>query len=115
MRRPRTRSVRGRAGGAARRGRGRPRSAPASPARARPPFGFYIGMRSYLRRLDPHLPRPVWLIQVGGLVNSLGNGVVIPFALIYLHNVRGFSFAVGGLALAVGSAAALLAGLAAGS
>jgi MFS family permease len=72
-------------------------------------------MRSYLRRLDPHLPRSVWLIQVGGVVNSLGNGVVVPFALIYLHNVRGFSFAVGGLALAVGSAAALLAGLAAGS
>jgi MFS family permease len=72
-------------------------------------------MRSYLRRLDPHLPRTVWLIQVGGVVNSLGNGVVFPFALIYLHNVRGFSFAVGGLALAVGSAAALLTGLAAGS
>jgi len=72
-------------------------------------------MRSYLRRLDPHLPRTVWLIQVGGVVNSLGNGVVVPFALIYLHNVRGFSFAVGCLALAAGSAAALLAGLAAGS
>jgi MFS family permease len=70
---------------------------------------------SYLRGLDPRLPRDVWAIQVGGVVNSLGNGVVFPFALIYLHNVRGFSFAVGGLALAAGSATALLAGLAAGS
>jgi MFS family permease len=70
---------------------------------------------AYVRRLDPHLPRNVWLLQIGGVVNSFGNGVVVPFALIYLHNVRGFSFAVGGLALAVGAATALAAGLAAGA
>jgi MFS family permease len=69
----------------------------------------------YLRGLNPHLPRRVWPIQLGGVVNSLGSGMVFPFALIYLHNVRGFSFAIGGLALAVGAASALVAGLAAGS
>jgi MFS family permease len=72
-------------------------------------------LAAYLRRFDPHLPRTVWLVQAGGVVNSFGNGVVFPFAVIYLHNVRGISFAQAGFALAVGGAAALLAGFAAGS
>ena len=72
-------------------------------------------MVEYLRSLDPHLPRQVWLVQVGGVVNSLGNGIVLPFIVIYLHNVRGISFAQAGLALAVGAVAALVAGLVAGS
>ena len=69
----------------------------------------------YLRRLDPRLPRVVWLVQGGGVVNSLGNGMAFPFIVIYLHNVRGISFAEAGFALAAGAAAALVAGLAAGS
>jgi predicted MFS family arabinose efflux permease len=69
----------------------------------------------YLRRLDPHLPRDVWLVQAGGVVNSLGNGIAFPFIVIYLHNVRGISFAVAGLALAVGGLAALVAGIGAGT
>jgi hypothetical protein len=54
-------------------------------------------LASYLRGLDPHLPRTVWLVQAGGVVNALGNLVVIPFVVIYLHNVRGISFAEAGL------------------
>jgi MFS family permease len=69
----------------------------------------------YVRRLDPRLPRTVWLVQCGGVVNSLGNGMAFPFIVIYLHNVRGISFANAGLALAIGGVAALLAGLGAGS
>src|SRR5205823_5977271 len=69
----------------------------------------------YLRKLDPRLPRTVWLVQAGGVVNALGNGIVFPFAIIYLHNVRGISFAQAGFALAIGGAAALVAGLGAGS
>jgi MFS family permease len=72
-------------------------------------------LATYLRGLDPRLPRTVWLIQAGGLVNALGNGIVFPFAVIYLHNVRGISFAQAGFALAIGGAAALVAGLGAGS
>src|SRR5256884_6437066 len=67
-------------------------------------------LAAYLRGLDPHLPRMVWLVQAGGVVNSLGNGIVFPFAVIYLHNVRGISFAEAGAALAIGGAAALAAG-----
>ena len=71
-------------------------------------------LATYLRGLDPHLPRAVWLVQAGGVVNALGNGIVFPFAIIYLHNVRGISFAQAGFALAIGGASALAAGLLAG-
>src|SRR4029077_103819 len=63
-------------------------------------------LATYLRGLDPHLPRMVWLVQVGGVVNAFGNGIVFPFAIIYLHNVRGISFAQAGFALAIGGAGA---------
>jgi predicted MFS family arabinose efflux permease len=70
---------------------------------------------TYFRSLDPRLPRAVWLVESGGVVNSLGNGIVFPFIVIYLHNVRGISFAAAGLALSGGAVAALAAGLAAGT
>ena len=61
----------------------------------------------YLRSLDPRLPREVYVLELGALVNAFGNGVVLPFLLIYLHNVRGIPFGLAGLAAAVQSAAAL--------
>src|SRR5947208_14914263 len=70
---------------------------------------------TYLRSLDPMLPRQVWLVEAGGVVNSLGNGIVFPFIVIYLHNVRGISFAAAGLALSAGAVAALAAGFGAGT
>jgi MFS family permease len=72
-------------------------------------------MRTYLRSLNPDLPRPVWLLQVGGLTNAFGNGIVLPFLIIYLHNVRGISLGLAGLAAAVNSAAAFVSGFLAGS
>ena len=69
---------------------------------------------SYLRSLNPQLPRPVWLLRVGGLTNAFGNGVVLPFLIIYLHNVRGIPLGLAGLAAAVNSAAALCSGFVAG-
>ena len=73
------------------------------------------GLRSYLRSLDPALPQPVWLLQGGGLANSFGNGIVLPFLIIYLHNVRGISLGVAGLIAATNSAAALGSGFVAGA
>jgi len=70
---------------------------------------------AYLRSLDPRLPRDVWLLQLGGLANSFGNGTVLPFLIIYLHNVRGIPLGLAGLAAAVNSAAALVSGFAAGA
>jgi MFS family permease len=72
-------------------------------------------MRNYLRSLDPSLPRDVYTLQFGGLLNAFGNGVVIPFMIIYLHNVRGISLGVAGLAAATQSASALCSGFVAGT
>jgi MFS family permease len=63
---------------------------------------------AYLRSLNPELPRPVWLLQVGGLANWLGQGIAYPFLVIYLHNVRGFSLDTAGLVLASSAAVGLV-------
>ncbi len=42
-------------------------------------------------------------LQVGGLINAFGSGVILPFLFIYLHNVRGI--ALGPVGLIVGTAA----------
>jgi MFS family permease len=68
----------------------------------------------WLRAIDPQLPREVWLLQLGGVMNSFGNGLVLPFLVIYLHDVRGFGLGVSGLVVAVSAAAQLTAGLVAG-
>ena len=72
-------------------------------------------MRAYLRSLDPRLPRDVYVLQAGGLLNAFGNGVVLPFLIIYLHNVRGISLGLAGLAAATQSATALASGFLAGT
>jgi MFS family permease len=48
------------------------------------------------RALVPELPRPVWILQAGGFTNAVGNGLVFPFVLIYLHDVRGFGLGLAG-------------------
>jgi MFS family permease len=65
-------------------------------------------VRSYLRSLNPQLPREVWILQAGGLANMFGNGVIGPFLIIYLHNVRGISLGIAGLIVASNSAAGLV-------
>jgi len=72
-------------------------------------------VRRYLRSLDPQLSRPVWLLQLGGLMNFFGNGIVFPFLVIYLHDVRGFSLTTAGLVIAASSSAQLVAGIGAGA
>ena len=72
-------------------------------------------MRGYLRSLDPRLSRQVWTLLSGSFFNALGNGVVFPFLLIYLHNVRGIPLGTSGLVLAVTSLGGLVAGPVAGS
>jgi predicted MFS family arabinose efflux permease len=67
-------------------------------------------LRAYVRSVDPELPRPVWILNGGGLANALGHGIAYPFVAIYLHNVRGFSLGTTGLVLAVVGGAGLLAG-----
>jgi MFS family permease len=72
-------------------------------------------VRNYVRSLNPHLPRDVYVLQAGGLTNAFGNGIVLPFLIIYLHNVRGISLGLAGLAAATQSATALASGFAGGT
>jgi MFS family permease len=72
-------------------------------------------VRAYLRSLDPQLPRDVWLLQIGGVMNSFGNGIVLPFLVIYLRDVRGFSLGVAGLVVAFAAATQFVGVLVVGS
>jgi MFS family permease len=67
-------------------------------------------VRAYVRSLDPGLSRPLWILLSGSFANALGNGIVLPFLLIYLHNVRGIGLGTSGLVLAATSLAGLVAG-----
>src|SRR5262249_22318049 len=46
------------------------------------------------------LPRPVLILQAGNALNYFGYGLVLPFEIIYLHQVRGFTTSTAGLVLA---------------
>src|SRR5579864_5253984 len=72
-------------------------------------------MRRLLRLFNPELPRKVWLLQVGVFINFLGNGMVAPFLVIYLHFGRGIPLALSGSAVALGGITAVTSGLVAGS
>jgi len=72
-------------------------------------------VRTYFSSLNPRLPRDVYVLQAGGLLNAFGNGVVLPFLIIYLHNVRGISLGLAGLAAATQSATALASGFLGGT
>lgn len=60
------------------------------------------------RRLLPRLSAALWAVQFANLINAFGNGVVLPFLLIYLHNVRGISLASSGLALAASGISSMI-------
>src|ERR1700704_2131274 len=46
------------------------------------------------------LPRPVLILQAGDALNYFAYGLVLPFEIIYLHQIRGFSTSTAGLVLA---------------
>ena len=45
------------------------------------------------------LSRPVLVLQGGNALNYFGYGLVLPFEIIYLHQIRGFSTSTAGLVL----------------
>jgi MFS family permease len=46
------------------------------------------------------LSRPVLILQAGNALNYFGYGIVLPFEIIYLHQIRGFPTSTAGLVLA---------------
>src|SRR5919201_1646105 len=61
------------------------------------------------------LPRPVLVLQGGFALNFFGTGLILPFEIIYLHAVRGFSTATAGLVLATVMATAAVVTLPSGA
>src|SRR5207237_4256147 len=55
------------------------------------------------------LSRPVLILQAGNALNYFGYGLILPFEIIYLHHIRGFSTSTAGLVLAatMGTAASV--------
>jgi MFS family permease len=72
-------------------------------------------MRRLFALFNPELPPRMWLLQLGVLVNFLGNGMVGPFLVIYLHFGRGIPLGLAGSAVALGGITAVTSGLLAGS
>jgi MFS family permease len=69
----------------------------------------------YLLGLKADLPRGVYILQGGLVLNAFGNGAAAPFLVLYLHDVRGLPLGLAGLASATGASAALLSALVAGA
>jgi MFS family permease len=45
------------------------------------------------------LSAPVLILQAGNALNYFGYGLILPFEIIYLHQIRGFSTSIAGLVL----------------
>jgi hypothetical protein len=70
-------------------------------ATALTPGPVAIMIRRYLARgWRADLPRLVLLLQAGNAVSFFGYGLILPFEIIYLHQIRGFATATAGLVLA---------------
>ena len=52
------------------------------------------------RGLIPDLPRQAWIILGGDALSAVGNGLVLPFFIIYLNRVRGIEIDTAAYALA---------------
>ena len=61
------------------------------------------------------LPRSVYVLQAGLVLNAFGNGAANPFVVIYLHDARGVPLPIAGLVSATSAICALGATLAGGT
>jgi hypothetical protein len=67
-------------------------------AAALTPGPVAIAIRLYLARgWRTDLPQLVLLLQAGNAVSVFGHGLILPFEIIYLHQIRGFATATAGL------------------
>ena len=57
--------------------------------------------------LVPRLPKRAWQVLGASAFSAVGTGFVMPFTIVYLHEIRGLSLATAGLAMATMPVAAL--------
>ena len=68
-----------------------------------------------LRALVPELPRKTWILLGGDAISFFGNGLVLPFTIIYLTRVRGIPIEVAGLILSTRAVVSLATSLVSGA
>jgi MFS family permease len=68
-----------------------------------------------LNSVIPDLPRRTWILLAGDTFSAIGNGMILPFTIIYLHRVRGFEIEIAALTLSFMSIVGLAAGPIAGT
>jgi len=57
------------------------------------------------RGLVPRLSRSAWVVLGADTLSAVGTGMTLPFLVVYLHRMHGFSFPLAGLAVALVAAA----------
>src|SRR5256885_8343265 len=86
-------------------------------------FRAFDAACSRMNRLVSHLiagwrtglTRRVLILQAGNALNYFGYGLILPFEIIYLHQIRGFSASTAGLVLAAVMGTAAIASLPTGA
>ncbi len=87
------------------------RHVPSDACRPREREGYCPGRDPVPRAASTRqLPRSVQTLQLGGLVSAFGNGMLIPFLFIYLHNVRDIGLGVAGLIVGANAVVSVVAG-----
>jgi MFS family permease len=56
----------------------------------------------------PNLPRRAWTVLAGDAFSALGSGFVLPFLIVYLHEVRHIDIEIAGLVLSTFAVSSLL-------
>lgn len=72
-------------------------------------------MKDPSKKLIPPLPARAWRVLAADAVSALGTGLVMPFLMVYLRDVRNISITTAGFAVATLAFVALLAGPPAGA
>lgn len=67
-----------------------------------------------IRSLIPQLPRRAWTVLAGDAFSAFGSGLVLPFLVVYLRDVRDISVDTAGLVIATIAVVSLAAGPASG-
>ena len=65
--------------------------------------------------LIPRLPRKAWILLGGDALSAFGNGLVLPFLVIYFHRVRGIDLEIAALSLSTMALVGLVASPVSGS
>jgi len=67
------------------------------------------------RSVIPDLPRRAWILLAGDTISFFGNGLVMPFTIVYLTRARGIEIEIAGLVIGARALVGVLAGPFAGS